>query len=188
MNDQVPVKPGMFKAPTGNSMKQRLIIVGGGLVVLVIVGVLALNLLSSGSKNNLTQLTELSQEQDEIIRVAGLAATKARGTVAANLSATTAASINTSQQQVVGLLKKNGRKLSEKQLAAKKNDQTDQALSAATQNARFDEVFTTTLTTQLTTYRANIKKAYDGTGTKSEKDILNTAYVNATTILGSQQN
>jgi len=67
-------------------------------------------------------------------------------------------------------------------LSQKKNTKTDQQLEAAAVNNKFDETFVQIIQSSLTTYRTAVKKAFDTTKNKTEKQFLASSY-NGTGIL-----
>ncbi len=181
MNPAPPPKKSLFSFGSKKGGKLGLVIGLGA--VLIIVALLGTSLLSSGQTNN-EQLLEITQQQQEIIRVAGLGK-KVRGQATINLAANTSALITSSQQQVIALMGKKD-KPSSKELTLKKDTKTDKALLQAEQTNQLDEVFTATIVKQVAAYQKDVKKAYDGTNNKKSKDVLKKAFNNAQGILNSQ--
>ena len=143
-----------------------------------------MSVFGGGQKDNKTQLVTIVQEQNEIVRVAGLASGQARTQNALNLSVSTSASVASSQQQLTALVSKQT-KLSPKTVALKKNSKTDALLTSAAENNQFDDTFTKTLQAQLVTYQKDLKTAYDGSSNKATKQVLQSAYNGVNTLLGS---
>lgn len=164
----------------------RIIVVAGGTLLLIVLAAVFFSILSSSGKNGTQTLISLAQEQNELVRVATIGTTKARSADALNLAATTQLSLESTQTQTVALLQKQGHKLSSKDLALKQDSKTDTALDAAAQNSTFDQTFIKLLAGHLSTYRTNVKNAYDQSANKTERDILNEAYVGVNTLLSSQ--
>lgn len=175
-----------FSLPGGNSKNTRILLVVAGLVLLLFVGIIFFSLLSSGSKTNTERLISIAAKQQELIRVSGIGISKARTADARNLAVTTELSVLSSQQQTLSLLKKQGHKLSTKDLAVDKKASTDTTLTNADQNNSFDDAFLGILVTQLGDYRTNLRTTYDGSQSKSEKIILDTAFRGTALLLPEQ--
>jgi hypothetical protein len=183
---QKPKKGLMPSLPTGNSKKQRIILMSGlglGLFVgLIIVSML----LSSAGKNATQPLVSIAQQQQEIIRVADLGTRSARASATSALAETTELTTTSGQQKTITYLTQKRRKVSTKELAAKQNTQTDAAFKTATANGDFDETFITTIAKLLTDYRTSLSKQYDASNNKTEKTLLKQLYTNAGTLLKNQ--
>jgi hypothetical protein len=181
MNPATQQKKSKFSLPSGNSTKQRIFIVAGGLGVLLLVGFAAMAIFGGGS-NSKDNLTILAQQQNEIIRITEAAKDEKaiRDTSTQHTIATIALVVQSEQQQTIALLPK---KPNAKTLALKKNAKTDAVLVAATQNNTYDETLLNTLQTQLVAYQDQIKKTFDATKSSKEKDVLNSAYKSVGVLL-----
>jgi hypothetical protein len=186
MNNGVPQPTGKFNLPKGNSTLQRALIFGGGFLLLIIVGSMALSVLSGGNGHN-EQLLTLAQEQTEIVRIADLAQNEraVRSSTTQNLASSTSLSVNTSKLQTLALIK--GKKPGEKTLGLKHSSKTDSLLTDAASNNEYDQVFTDTLTTKLKAYQGDIKKLYAGNKSQKEKAVLETAYNGTVILLGENK-
>lgn len=186
MNDapQQPKKP--FTLPTGTSKTKKLLILGGGGIVGLILIFMVISLLFGGSGKNQELLT-IAQEQVEILRVTELAKNEraVRDSTTQALIANTSLSVQSSHQQVLALLKKSKVKTNDKILALKKNSKTDAALVAAARNNNYDEVFVAELQKLLTQYRNDLKKLYP-TASKTQKPVLEAAFKGTVILLGEQ--
>ena len=161
--------------PRGETAKQRLLIAlagGGVLLIVIILGISTL----LGGKNNADSLLDIAQRQAEIIRVSELGYTKADSLVVRNLAITTKLTIQTSQKQTVERLNKLGVKVKDKDLALKKDSQTDQTLTTAGLNNTFDKTFTEIILSSLNDYRAEVKKLFSSTTNQTEKQLLAASY------------
>lgn len=172
--------------PSGNSTKERIIIIVGGLAGLLVIGLILVAVLGSSGENNKLELATISKEQTELIRIANIGRTKAQDTKVKNLAITTSQSLESSQITLKAVFKKNNINLTSKELAVSKNTATDTKLTNAEQANNFDVVFNQELTTELTTYRDSLKKAYDTTRGKTTRVALSTAYTGASTLLEAQ--
>ena len=177
-------QPGKPKRSLSGSKMTRILVVAGGAFLLLIVVIIVFSFISNSGKSTTEALIGLAEEQTEIIRVATTGATKAREASARNLAVTTQYSMQTTQGQTVALLKKQGHKLGAKELTLKKSAQTDAQLAAAAENNTFDQTFITIMQSSLSTYRTDVKKAYDNSINKTERQILANSFNGVNIILG----
>ncbi len=175
-----PRKP--FKLGNAGKRERMLLVAGGGALLAIIIVIIFGTLAKSGG-NATEDLITLAQQQTELVRVATIGTTKARGTAAQNLAVTTAATIQSDQTTTLALLQKSKIKVSSKQLLLGKNTKTDLLLTQAEQNNQFDEVFTSQITAQLTAYQKTIKKAYDASSGKTTLAILTEQFRHTETLL-----
>lgn len=187
--DDKPNQPKRSLLPSGGSKGARLgLMAVGGLVVLVI-GFMLVSLLFGGDKNKAQQLLSIAQQQTELIRVADLTErqTAVQRTSTQALAINTSLSLTSSQQQILPLLKKAGMKNYEKKLELTKSSKTDQQLAAAVQDNNYDQVFTDVITTGLKKYQTSLKQLYSTTKSTKEKQILQSAYKDASVLMGEDQ-
>ncbi len=171
--------------PKGETAKQRILIVvigGGLLLIIVILGISVL----FGGKTNADALIDLAQRQTEIIRVSELGLQKAKAPEARNLAINSKLTVQTSANLTVERLQKLGQKPKEKDLILKKNTQTDQALTDAGLNNKFDSTFVETLRSLLTDYRLTVKKLYDTTSNQTEKQFLAASFDGVTLLINQK--
>jgi hypothetical protein len=168
------------KFPLSNTPKKgRIIIIVAGAIILAIIGSIVAAMLSSGGDKTIKDLTLLSQQQQELVRIAEIGVQKARSTDAQNLALTTKYSISSDQKQTLTYLASQKHKVSAKTLGLRKNTQTDATLNSAAQNNRFDEVFTQTIGNLLLNYKAAVSQTYnDATARPNAKKLMNTLYNN----------
>lgn len=187
MNSGQPQPKRPFGLPSGGSKVQRILLfVGGGAVLLVLL-LMVISMFSGGSKDQNQRLLGIAQQQTELVRVAGLAQDKARTSATQSLAATASITIQSSQNDISGLLRKAKIKTDAKILASKNDPKTDATLEAAAQNNRYDEVFTELLTREIKEYQLDLKEAYDSTSSKTQKEVLEAAFVSASTLLSEQK-
>ena len=174
-------KKNKFGMPNGNSTKQRLFIVLGGLGGLLVVGILAMMIFGGGTSSQ-DNLKVLAQQQNEIIRIADAALKEKsiRNAKTIQAAATIGLVVKSEQQQTIALLSK---KPNEKTLGLTKSAKTDAVLLAAVQNNTYDETLLNTLQTQLTQYQQQLKTTYDSAAKTKEKDVLNSAYKSTAILL-----
>jgi len=168
----------------GDKKKRILMVVAGGALLLMVFAIV-FSLIFGGGGTATERLVSLARQQTELMRVADIGVEKARGSDAQNLAAIVKLSVGSNQQELIPLI---DRKLPAKELALGENAKTDELLTTAEQNNRFDEAFTELMTQELADYQAALKQAFDASSSASTKKVLNTAYQNTQTILGEAPN
>jgi len=162
-----------------SSLKTRIIIFSGGLLVLLLLAWIFIALLSANSGTSATSLTALAQEQAELARVANSPQQNTNLDATLNLASTVRLSMLSDEQTFVNYLTSINAGPSSDTLAQDMNAQTDAQLSSAKTNGTFDQTYTTVTNQELTTYANNLKKAFNATSNPSERQLLNNAYQNA---------
>ncbi len=185
-DDQKKPKGKLF--PSGNSTKQRVIIVLAIIVGLLIVGTIVMSVVSKSSEANQAELIKVAQQQTELIRIATVGTSKASDSTTKNLAFTTLLSLESSNNNLLAVYKKNGLKISKGELAGSKNSDTDKLLANAEQDNSFNAVFTKELTAELSTYKTTVKSAFDGAKGDNTRTILSSSFKQAGTLLGSETN
>lgn len=182
MNPNQPPKRSLL--PSGP--KQRLIIfVAIGLVIVTFLLVIIAMLFSGGSSST-DQVVVLAQKQTEIIRVATLGNAKAGSPEAKSLAALTSVSVATDQRNTLDYLARQKRKVNAKELNARLNSKTDEELTTAERNGRFDEVFTKTLVAELEDYQQSMVTVSASLGPNG-KSLLEQQNKNVTLLLQANQ-
>lgn len=169
-----PQKSGFL---TGNSKRKRMLIVGIGVLLLVIIASVMISVFQNANKPNTEQLLVVLQDQQEIIRIAEIGSSKAKGSDTLNYSTTVLQTVRSDQKSLQEALGKNF-KVSSKILAAKQSKKTDEQLTAAEQTNRLDETVKEILEKHIKTYRTNLRAAYDGSSSKKTRDVLQAAFNN----------
>lgn len=169
-----PQKSGFL---TGNSRRKRMLIVGIGVLLLIIIASVMISVFQNANKPNTEQLLVVLQDQQEIIRIAEVGSSKAKGSDTLNYSTTVLQTVRSDQKSLLEALGKNF-KVSSKVLAAKQSKKTDEQLTAAEQTNRLDETVKEILEKHMKTYRTNLRTAYDGSSSKKAKDVLQAAFNN----------
>ncbi|HTE21445.1 MAG TPA: hypothetical protein VK674_00200 [Candidatus Limnocylindria bacterium] len=165
--------------------KQLILLVVGAAIVLAILVTIVLSLLGGGPTNE-DQLVGVVQRQHELIRVSDIALKEARGTQARNLAMTTKLSLHSDEVSLVAALKRQDVKIGSKQLGAGKDQETDNKLTQAIQNNRFDEVYLEFIQSALADYQRNLNTVYKTTTSTSLKETLKVQYQNASLIIGAE--
>ncbi len=183
--DYLNTSPQRRNAFGGGDPKKKLIMsVAFVAIVLLVVGIGLAIILSLGKKDY-TSFKNVLYTQNEITRIANTATTKARTPVTRQFVATIFYSTSTEKTQTQEILKKGGVKITDKQLAAKKDADNDKALEAAEQANRYDEKVTEILNTLLLKYSKDIKEAKAIASTKAEKELIAQLQKNILIIAGT---
>ncbi len=165
----------------GNSFIIKLVVIIGGAVLLMIVGALVVNLLF-GDKTKLGDIISLTATEQELIRIS-TEGKEANDQPIRNAAMNTQLSVKSHQQDWFSFLALYGQKVAPEQLVLKKNAATDKRLASAKQTSTFDPTYTTVMRSQLETYAAAIKTAYNGATSKTERDLLDTQYTDVRLLL-----
>jgi hypothetical protein len=194
MNPEQPVPDYSFitdgNQPSGGgflankSAKQRKLIVLAGAGALLLFLVMLFALIFGGPNPQTERLVNIAQKQQEIVRIATIGESKARGDSARNLAVTTRASVQSSQATTLGLIANQGRKLERREIDMARNSRTDTTLEQAEQSNRFDEVFVDTMKTMLTEYRQQLSVAFNETKSRTTKEVLADMFEETNLLLG----
>jgi hypothetical protein len=159
----------------GLSSRGFLMVVGGGLVVAVIVGILALSSGGSGPTKNMQTFAARVQTLEKITAGAqkNIKSNDLRGT---NVNLTLFLT-NTDQNMTKPLANNSVdvKKLDKDIVAAEKGDALTAKLENARLNATFDRTYAREMIYQLTALETLMKSIYNSSKSKSMKDFLQTA-------------
>lgn len=165
---------------SNNPFIMRLVIIIGGAVLMIVIA-LVVNLFF-GSKTNVDDLVALTQNQQEIIRVSSQSK-DATDQAIKNAAINTEVSLTTQQKEWLAFLNKHGRKVEAKELALKKDAETDKKLTSAKQTSTFDEAYVAILRAQLEAYKNALDAAFAGATNQEEKDLLKKHYTGVELLL-----
>lgn len=172
MNPDQP--PRRSRLPGGNSMMGRVLLVLGGLLMLLVLFALIRGLLSS---SNLNDFVGLAQEQQAMIHLTekateqpGLSETNRNFAITAQLS------LANSQNETIGYLNKNGKKVNGRQLALKISAATDKRLEDAGSTGSYDTVFHDIMKQKLDNYGSTLQQAYGRTKGPKGRQLLSNEY------------
>lgn len=179
-------EPARKLMPSTNTKRGRIVVIGVGVIILLILFSFVGSLISNAGQAGTKDLIELTQRQQEIVRIAQIGITKSKGQDARNLAINTQLTVASDQQQLLVKLKKSNKKLSPKELGLRQNNRTDALLVQADQNNQFDVTFIKTITSQLTSYQKSINKSYDTNTGKTIRGLLKAEYNNATILIGPE--
>lgn len=176
-------KPNRHSYRSSGGGKKFWFLMIGLVVVLAIIGLVAIFGRSSGG-SDYSLLTKTAQDQTEIVRVANLViAQNGISQSTDNLATNVALTVNSDLTQLKQYLSKNHHGLSDKQLTAGKNSQTDTALGAANTSGNLDSTYNQTLKDQLNTYQTDLRNAYKATTGPNGQKVLSNAYDNVQLLI-----
>jgi hypothetical protein len=184
MNPQQPKKPGIVGP---SSVKSRLLLVVGGIVLLIII-FSVIGAILGGGPNPVQLQTIVAQDQQEIVRLNMAAAHTALSPETKNFAITAQFTITSDQQQLVAYLAKNGAKLSDKQLGLKHSAQNDQNLTTALSAGVYDQTFNGIMKTEMTSYARDLTTAYKSTKGITGRKLLKADYSSALVFLSRIKN
>lgn len=172
--------------PGGDSKKSKLITIGVGAVVLVLLALVAGVFISSRGSGVKNDYLTLVQQQAELIRISDIGTTKASQSEAKNLAITTKLTLSSQQTGLLKLAKKAGASTDAKSLALGKDTKTDTLLKTAEQTNQFDSALIKNLRTGLKKYQATLKKLHDASSSKSTKTTLAKDYQAVGLLISTQ--
>lgn len=179
-----PPKQKKSLIPGGGSLKQRVILVVGGALGLMLVLYVIFSLAFSGG-GGLAKLTTIAQKQTEIIRISNAGSSVVREPSISNFTQSVLLTTTSGQQQTVDYLASHGKKVKTKQLALLQSSKTDQALESAKQAGQYDNALLGTLLDRLKDYRASVKEAYDDSSSQTQKALLKQLFQQADGLLAN---
>ncbi len=178
LNPQVPQKkPFLFGSGKPNKLVMAVFI----LVVLVLVfAVVAV--FSALTSKDYDAVIGLAQRQQEIVRVADLGLQKVQDPSTKYYVATLRGTTLSEQNDTTAFLKKKGVKLNAKQLALKKDADTDAALKKSEQDNSFDKTLLSALNDLVDSYHTAQKRVDGINDSTSEEELFSTLFANAKVI------
>jgi hypothetical protein len=169
---QAPKKK--FSLGSGNLVMTIALIVGGAFLFMIILAVL-LNAFTP-KKVSTGDLINMTQVQNELMRVADQGSRGGTQQVTKNLGVTIQYTMQTQQKKTLTFLAENGTEVGEKDLKLKQNASTDQQLTSAKTTSTFDLVFADIIEGELTTYSNDLKQLYNRAASQKEKDLMSGFY------------
>ncbi len=165
------------KLPLPNGKASKFILLGVVVVLLIVIISVFIKILSSDDKNRSQSYVELAKKQTEIIRLSGLADTKAKNFDTKAYALTTKLALETSQKELMGRLEKRGIKGKDlsKQLSSSRNKESDQLLASAEKSGRYDETLLNLINKNLEDYQIEVKSSSNGSAGNDFK-VLEKAY------------
>lgn len=184
---------GPLKAPQqlmgGKPLLFRVAVIGGGLVVLLIV-LSALKGLIFGGGFNLPPFVAVLQDQQELIHLTTNALQPQAGQSASplpsdylNFATTVQVTVTSAQAQLTTYLTNNKQKVSPTLLSLKVSTSIDNQLSTAAAAGTYTSAFQSVMTSQLDTYAADLRTAYDKTSGLKGHAQLSSDYAQASLLV-----
>lgn len=168
-------------------MKTRLLVVGGGAGLLLVLALLFFALLSRPAGLSASTFISIMQEQTELARISQLPAQNATAQPTQNFAATAQLSLLSERSVFVAYLQAHGSSVTIKTLQLSKNLKTDQTLQAAQTSGTYDQTYLSIAQAQLTTYEHSLKQAFDASKSTSQRQLLNDAFVQAQLLLAQSK-
>lgn len=159
----------------GGNFAMKLLFIAGGALAVVIILVVVLSLFTSGS-STAADLTNLAETQNELIHIATESSGNTVQQTTQNLAMNVLLISSSQQQSVLQALKKDGVKLSTKQLKIKESVAVDQQLTNAQSTSDYDTVFIQIIQNQLQSYESLLKQLNGQTKSTTEKSLTFTYY------------
>jgi hypothetical protein len=171
---------------SGKSLRTRIAILGGGLVALLIILNVLKGLLSTSFP--LTPFLSVLQDQQELIHLSTEADQTQTGQAALPATyqgflATTQLTVTSVQTQLLTYLTNNHQKISPKQLNLKVSTTIDSQLTSAAASGDYTSTFQQIMTSQLNSYTADVRAAYNQTSGKKGHAQLRSEYSQAKLLI-----
>ncbi len=166
----------------GGSTLSRVLIVGVGLILLIILFSIVKGLLSGGG--NKAAMLHVVQDQQAIIHLT--TAANQQPVIALsnkNFAVTGQLAIASEQQQLTSYLAKHSQKISLKQQSLKVSSAVDKQLTGALASSTYDATFQSVMKSQVTDYAAALKLAYQQTPGPVGRKLLTEDYNTAVLLL-----
>lgn len=171
-----PRKSVMEMLPGSGSLIGRVGLVAGVLFVFIILIMIARSL-TSGGGGNVAQLTNVLQDQQEIVHlVANTVNVSDITTANKNFSATVRLSVGSSQTQLMQYMVNNHYKVNPKLLGLKVSSAIDDQLTAAEAATTYNQTFQQIMNSKLDAYANDLQSAYQVNKGKKGRAILNDSF------------
>ena len=155
-------------------------------IVFLLIGVVLIGITMFSNNNNPNEpLVKITQQQNEIIRIANSSNGKVRSSEAKQLATNSSLVITTDQKALIAYLAKQKRKVSQKELILTRNKKTDSLLTEADKNDRYDETFLQIMYELLNEYQKSLTASYNNVG-KNGQEILSQSFNNVTLIISNK--
>lgn len=171
--------PNPKKSPFGpgsSSLLGKLALVGGLIVVIIVAFVLIKSSLGGNSFDSAPLVTVAADQQELTHLTANLSQKQGLAVSTLNSANTIQLTMPEAQGKLLAYLKKNGVKVSTKQLGTKASSSTDTLLSTAYTNGTYDQAYQTVISGQLKTYMRDLKAAYFSDKGANGRALLNHDY------------
>lgn len=170
----------------GGDKKRRILIAIVFSVVLIMVLVIGVSLISSIGRPSVDSITSVRAYQAEIERVIKLGEKDLKDPTTKNNLASLKAAIVSDRAQLDSYLTSASVKISESQLASKKDSKIDSALDSAKLNNTYDAVLLESVNSLANDYFNSVNNALANSKSNKEMGILQIASENLQTYAGQQ--
>ncbi len=165
----------------GGSRATQLLVGAVAIALLFIIGLIIYGVVAPKDSTT-TLFVALTQDQQEIVRVATLGS-QASAEETKGLANNTMLSVGSDQTALLSYLGSKGVKVDPKILILKQDSKTDSTLKSATATNTYDAALTNAISSNLETYMRDIQSAYEKATSPQAKKLLNDDYAHAQLLL-----
>lgn len=170
-----PGQPRRAPALGGGSMRNRILIVAVGLIVLITAFTIVKGVVGGGG-NKAAMLVVVQNQQALIHLSTDAAAQTAISTINKNSATTTKAVLTSQQAQLLTYLKKQKQTVPEAKIGLKISSRVDKQLTDALASSTYDTTYHDVIKSQLTDYGLAIRAAYRVSPGLNARNLLNAEY------------
>lgn len=176
--DFITQPPTSSKRPGfGNTRTQRLGLIAGLGVALLVVLFVVISMINRGP-NNKEMLLTITQQQTELTRIATFG-TKDAAQDTRNIAYTVSVSTTSDRTKLLLALQKHNVTFKEKDMVRGADLSVEQTFKNARAASNFDETFLKTIDTNLAAYQTTLSEAYELTSSEDIRTTLKQAYSNS---------
>jgi hypothetical protein len=166
-----------------NSLKGRLLVVGGSVAILIIVMVVLFGVILKPSTKGADSMYQVAAAQQDIIGLTTLGKTNVKAQELLNSTSTISAVVNSHLYSTSSSISKSSlSKNSATKIKELLNSQYKATLDAAKINGTYDDTYKTLLSNRLDLYRSYLQTAYANVSSQTLKAQLDTEYVQASAL------
>jgi hypothetical protein len=179
MGSSQPTQTPKTKLPGSNSALGRVLLVGGGLIVLLIVFAIVKSILFKGP--DFSGFISVAQDQQVLISLTSdetLGDQPNLSLSSMNFAATAGITATSAQSQILQYLTTHKQKVKQDKLVLKVKTKTIDELTSAASSGNFDQTFRDIMSAALKTYMADLDAAYNTAG-KNGQALLKSDYAQA---------
>jgi hypothetical protein len=171
-----PPKANRLKV-SGSNFKQRLMLVAGGGIVLVLIMVILFGVILKPNTKYIDALLQVAATQQDIVDLTELGNENIQGQQLLNMSITISSVVTSHLAEVTNYINDSSfAKDSSKKITLLRDTDYETLLDDAKIDGTYDATYQTLLTNRLAIYRSNLQTAYQASSSQKLKTILNDAY------------
>lgn len=175
LNETRKPKKFSFGSFNGLSIQGKLIALGVGLVVLIVLILILKSAFGSSQSVNMPSLYAVLGQEQELINLSTTGSQQSSASQSyLNFSQTVVASVSSDQNKLLTLLSSNGIKVSSSNFLLQPT--ADAKLTQAIQDSNFDPVYSSVMNTELKLYQTDLSNAYSLTKSTVLRSYLKTDY------------